>query len=385
MSSNNNTRTPSIDLHRCINILSYTLIILTSFTFFPQVQAKPFYKKAATKKPCKRSILGFSHSKGKFLRIGTKWTEYNLKGQPFSTFQEVKRTSKWILVKNKSRGMLLRFPLRGKWLQWSKVRPIRWYGLYKVQRKYSACHARCRPKASKRCHKNLVYYYDSCLRRGKRAKKCKHSCYNGKCVTPKVRVLYLIPKGRKFNPKFALAIQKGIKSVQGWYKKQMGKTFRLHSKKVKVCRLPRAAKYYARNSWGKVMKDVQKCAKVMYNSNLYTWVLYADVIHACKAPGRLGAGTKGVTIMPRQDMHGLIGARYFDDCGKEYKFPVTRYIGGAAHEMGHAFGLPHPPGCDAGKKSCDTKALMWGGYVVYPRTYLRQDEKKILRASPFFR
>ena len=132
------------------------------------------------------------------------------------------------------------------------------------------------------------------------------------------------------------------------------------------------------------MKDVQGCAPVGYRSARFTWVLYADVTHDCKAAGRLGAGTQGVTILPRQDMHGLIGARYFSDCGKEYKLPISRYVGGLAHEMGHAFGLPHPPGCDKGDRRCDKNALMWGGYVVYPRTYLRADEKKRLRRSPFF-
>ena len=122
-----------------------------------------------------------------------------------------------------------------------------------------------------------------------------------------------------------------------------------------------------------------------YGSKGFAWVLYVDVLHGCNAPGRLGAGTLGVTMLPRQDMDGLIGARYFDDCGKEYKLPINRYIGGAGHEMGHAFGLSHPPGCEAGAATCDQNALMWAGYVSYPNTYLRDDDKQILLASPFIR
>jgi hypothetical protein len=114
-------------------------------------------------------------------------------------------------------------------------------------------------------------------------------------------------------------------------------------------------------------------------------VLYVDVVHACNAPGRLGAGTKGLTMLPRQDMDGLIGARYFDDCGVEYRLPVTRYIGGAGHELGHGFGLSHPPGCDAGLTTCDYNALMWAGYAAYPYTYLRGDERQILFSSPFIK
>jgi hypothetical protein len=135
----------------------------------------------------------------------------------------------------------------------------------------------------------------------------------------------------------------------------------------------------------KVFADVQTCAPVSYNSSEFTWVLYVDVVHACNTPGRLGAGTSGVTMLPRQDMDGLIGARYLDDCGVEYRYPPTRYVGGLGHELGHAFGLPHPPGCDARLPTCDENALMWLGYIVYPNTYLRPEEKQFLLTTPFFR
>jgi hypothetical protein len=69
----------------------------------------------------------------------------------------------------------------------------------------------------------------------------------------------------------------------------------------------------------------------------------------------------------------------------QYTQPVTRYIGGAGHELGHALGLPHPPGCEAGLATCDQNALMWAGYAAYPNTYFRADEKALLRASPFIR
>jgi len=49
--------------------------------------------------------------------------------------------------------------------------------------------------------------------------------------------------------------------------------------------------------------------------------------------------------------------------------------------VGHAFGLPHPSDT---KKDAD--ALMWTGiYGKYPdKTYLTDQDKKILRRSPFF-
>jgi hypothetical protein len=200
-----------------------------------------------------------------------------------------------------------------------------------------------------------------------------------------VRVLYVIPYDRAFRSDHAVAVQNAMVDLQGWYRDQLGgQTFTLFSLQPEICRLPRAAEYYASDSWSKVFMDVQTCAPVSH-SLTFAWVLYVDIVHACNAPGRLGAGTTGVTMMPRQDLDGLVGERYFDDCGMEYRYPPSRYVGGAGHELGHAFGLPHPPGCDAGLSSCDQKALMWLGYITYPNSHLRPEEKELLRASPFFR
>ena len=34
---------------------------------------------------------------------------------------------------------------------------------------------------------------------------------------------------------------------------------------------------------------------------------------------------------------------------------LGRWIGGLAHELGHALGLLHPPGCEEGLASCDVR------------------------------
>jgi hypothetical protein len=203
---------------------------------------------------------------------------------------------------------------------------------------------------------------------------------------PVVRVLYVTPQDRTPRSDYYAAVANAPVNIQGWYKNQLGgKTFSLFRVQPETCRLPQAADYYAVDSWTKVMTDVQTCAPVEYDDPVFVWVLYVDIVHACNAPGRLGAGTSGVTMLPRQDMDGLVGARYFDDCGKEWVYPPDRYIGGLGHELGHAFGLPHPPGCEAGLPTCDYNALMWAGFWQYPNTYLRSEEKQFLQESPFFR
>ena len=200
----------------------------------------------------------------------------------------------------------------------------------------------------------------------------------------RVRVLYLIPQDRAFRSDYSAAVRNAMVDLRGWYLRQLGdRTFSLFTPEPEVCRLPNPADYYYVNPWTKVLQDVQTCAPVSYNSPEFVWVLYVDVVHACDDPGRLGAGTSGITMMPRQDLEGLIGAPAVYECGT-FVQPVFRWIGGAGHELGHAFRLPHPPGCDTGLPSCDYNALMWAGFYQYPATYLRADETQILRTSPFF-
>jgi hypothetical protein len=174
--------------------------------------------------------------------------------------------------------------------------------------------------------------------------------------------------------------------LRAWYGAQLGgptfSIFRHTPQMVETCRLPREASYYLDDTYSKVFDGAQSCAAVSYFSPRFTWVLYADVVHGCNAPGRLGVGSSGVTILGREDLDGLIGARVFDGCGTEFVQPINRYIGGLGHELGHAFGLNHPPGCDEGFSTCPWGTLMWAGYASYPNTYFLQSDKAALRASP---
>lgn len=124
------------------------------------------------------------------------------------------------------------------------------------------------------------------------------------------------------------------------------------------------------------------------------WVVYADVwdyaalevVLQAKPEdctgGRLGAGTQGITMMGGWDLYGLITPR-FRQCG--YETGVDRRIGGTGHELAHALGLPHPPGCDEGLPTCDWEALTYLGFYGWPHTHLRDDDEALLLASPFIR
>jgi hypothetical protein len=204
--------------------------------------------------------------------------------------------------------------------------------------------------------------------------------------TRTVRLMYLAPQDREFREDYERAIRSAFVDMQDWYRRQLeGPVFTLYSLQIERCRLTRDAPFYLSDSYSKVLSDAQRCLPVRSGDPSMVWALYADVGHGCNLPGRLGVGSPGLTIMGQEDLQGLNDEPQINDgCQVVPKFTVGRWRGGAAHEVGHTFGLPHPPGCDAGAADCDRNALMWSGYASYPNTYFREDEKTRLRASPFF-
>ncbi|OYP36594.1 hypothetical protein CGZ80_08170 [Rhodopirellula sp. MGV] len=193
-----------------------------------------------------------------------------------------------------------------------------------------------------------------------------------------VRVVYLVSRDRTERPEYTAAIEQAIVDLQKWYAGQLGgATFRLHSPIVEVIKSPKPAVWFHANpagehkeNWGynNTFAEASELVGAKHNDPHITWVIYSD------SPGNSGRGGSGVACMPEDDLLGLVG-----------KHPTQkdklRWVAGLGHELGHAFGLPHP--ADTVK---DADAIMWTGiYGKYPdRTYLTDDDKKILSRSPFF-
>ena len=220
-----------------------------------------------------------------------------------------------------------------------------------------------------------------------------------------VRVLYVVPADKEFRNDYSDGLSRAIVDVQGWYRRQLdGLTFDIYSVIPEQCHLPGNEEYYSRvDPWQKVLDDVQSCAPVVAGvsvtdliprdgplpgSSRFTWLLYIDVVEACdgrKGQG-FGAGWDGVAMMGSGDLEGLSNPGSYSACdGGPWEGTFGRWMGGTAHELGHTFLVPHPPGCEEGLPTCDHQALMWNGYENYPDTYLRDDEKAILRRSPFIK
>jgi len=119
-------------------------------------------------------------------------------------------------------------------------------------------------------------------------------------------------------------------------------------------------------------------------SGAFAWAVYIDADPACGQIG--GAGIPGFAVLPANDLRGLVGHSNRPPCLDEPAdlAGICRWVGGLGHELGHAFGLPHPDGCETGSPACPSSALMWLGFREYPSTFLLEEDKALLRESPLF-
>ena len=205
-------------------------------------------------------------------------------------------------------------------------------------------------------------------------------------VKPAVRVIYAIPSDRQAQVHYSAAVHDAIHHAQRWYAEQLGGyTFKIEGPTPQVCSLERPSAYYeGKHGWDRVVFGLRDCSPAPEHfSRRYVWAIYVDAELDCAGNGELGAGGDGIAIVHRGDLEGLVNPETYSLCGSEPRSEFG-WIGGLAHELGHALGLPHPPGCEEGLPSCDYDALMWTGfYWDYPETYLTEEDKVILGASPF--
>jgi hypothetical protein len=209
--------------------------------------------------------------------------------------------------------------------------------------------------------------------------------------SPIVHTVYLVPTDREENPAVVANLEQALGDLQSWYASQLGGglTFRIQDPAVEVVHTEHDAAWYATNDsggeeslwfWDNAIAD----AGASFSDPQTTWVVYLDADPGCGQIG--GAGTSGVTVLPANDIRGLLGEANIPAC--EGDPPDTagrcRWVGGLGHEIGHAFFLPHPPGCDEGQPECDSTAIMWLGYTTYPDAHLTEMDMATLGASGFF-
>jgi hypothetical protein len=208
-----------------------------------------------------------------------------------------------------------------------------------------------------------------------------HIALAGEAAKPRpksVRIVYLVSADRSVREDFRKGVETAAKDLQGWYAKQLGgPTFRLNDPVVEVVKSDKDAKWFYshrngpnQDDWGfnNALAEARRLVGAKQGDPQYVWVIYSD------GPGNKGRGGGGVTVLPEDDLLGLVGQH------PEQK-DVPRWIAGLGHELGHAFGLAHPRDLEK-----DADAIMWTGiYGKYPdKTYFTDEDKRILMASPFF-
>lgn len=220
----------------------------------------------------------------------------------------------------------------------------------------------------------------------------------GAVAKPTVRMIYLVPFDKLRRDDYETAIAKAIKNLQIWYRQEIGNTltFSLHDPVVEVLITPHVSSWYANHEangefkywfWENVLSDGFALTGGKFNDSKNRWIYYIDADPAC---GQVqGAGTSGVAELPANDLRGLVGEPRLQICPSDPidTTPICRWVGGLGHELGHAFGLPHPPSCDGTSLSaltCPSQTLMWLGYLNYPSTHLLDVNKNQLKHSQFF-
>jgi len=210
------------------------------------------------------------------------------------------------------------------------------------------------------------------------------------------RFVYLHPSDRPMRADYLEAVQWSAETLRGWYGEQLGRFFPiLPTPVVQVVALDNPASYYGTNDpgssaylwfWTNVLDEALPKTGASFSDPENVWIFFADAPAGC---GQLsGGGTSGIAVMSHNDLRGLVGDPFLDCNGvvdPALTYPPARWIGGQGHELGHAYGLPHPPGCDKGLPTCDYDALMWAGfYGGFPdETYLREEEKTLVIAGPY--
>jgi hypothetical protein len=190
---------------------------------------------------------------------------------------------------------------------------------------------------------------------------------------PTVHMVYLLPSDVEYDPRVALGMDHAIRHLQIWYQHDLdnGKAFSIGFPLITVLHSTHPASYFATSSWTRATGEVFAALGGGFGSQTDIWNIYLPVV----TDGQ--GGSPGVALLGENDVLGISG----EDTGG---YGIARWVGGLGHELGHAFGLPHPPGCDSGVVSDDCSSLMYLGYLYYPNTFLTAADRIQLDASPFF-
>lgn len=194
----------------------------------------------------------------------------------------------------------------------------------------------------------------------------------------------MVPAGEEPDPRFERAVAAALVEVRDWLAVRLGgPTIELDDRGVEQRRTSHSAAWYRehdghgspRSQW--FWENAIAAAGALFDDPRHRYVIY---IQTEPAAGQSIGGTSGVCLLPLHDLLGLDGRSMWPE-----EMDIARWVGGLAHELGHALGLPHPDPCDSDAGHPDCRSLMYSGFRDWPDTYLLEFEKQQLLASPFIR
>jgi hypothetical protein len=219
---------------------------------------------------------------------------------------------------------------------------------------------------------------------------------NPKTDAKLVRIVYLVPTDRPVRKDYVHHLEAAIEHLQVWFRNETGDgtTFSIDKRNVvEVVQTSQPAAWYSASPageyslwfWNNVLAEAFALTGGMFLDPNAVWAFYIDSDPGC---GQAVGATSGVALLPANDLRGLAGQPNIPPCAgaSPDTAGVCRWVGGLGHELGHAFGLPHPRTCEDGDANtvCPNNALLWLGYITYPQTFLLQEDKTALAENPFF-
>ena len=219
-------------------------------------------------------------------------------------------------------------------------------------------------------------------------------------ISPTVHVLYFRAQDDPLDQTLLAAFEQGLEDVRRWYGQQVGKTFHRDTL-VEVVGQKTIAEYCSdltcqpASEWvaafHAVVGELEERGYVNRDEPHSVYLVAVQTYEISSSLGDPGGAWfssdgGGVATLGHRELQD-IAAECGDDC-----YTRNRALGILAHELGHAFNLPHPHedvysgGADPCDEHCD-QTVMWV-YPRYPHVGLlnvpEHPETEALRRNPIF-